>query len=375
MAFQEPDVRRQSKSFLVGGATALGLVALGVGALVLSSRASLAREAMDRQTELSAGPFLKVVPVSSGAKERTLQLQGEALPFASTTVYAKLSGFVRQLPVDRGSHVGAGQVVAVLESPETDREAHALRADADNKRRNAERAAALGRQQLLSTREVEQAEADARMAEERLGVQATLKGYQVLKAPFAGVVTQRFVDVGALVQNGGSSTSAQPIVTVAQVARLRVAVYLDQPSAGRIKPGTPVEVVSTENPALKREARISRVAGALDLRTRTLACEIDLDNRDQAFVAGGFVQVRLKVAGTAGVEVPWEAVAMREGKPVAYVLGQDRKVHQRALQLGDEAGGRIGIRTGLQPGDKVVLNPPTTLMEGAPIQPVEEGGN
>lgn len=372
MEFPEADVRRQSRAFLVGGAAALGLVAAGVGALVLSRRAGLARETQARHAVLAAGPHLKVVPVGAGGTDRSLTLQGEALPAASTTVYAKLSGFVRQLPVDRGDRVAAGQTLAVLESPETDREAQAQKADAENRRRNADRAAALGRQQLLSAREVEQAEAEARMAEARAAAQATLKGYQVLKAPFAGVVTQRFVDVGALVQNGGSSSGAQPIVTVAETRRLRVVLYLDQPTAAQVKAGMAVEILSAENPALKRSARISRLGGALDSRTRTLAAEVDLDNRDQAFLPGAFVQVRLKVAVPPGVEVPWEAVVLREGRPMAFVVGADRKVQARALQLGDEAGGRITVRTGLQAGDKVVLHAPTNLQDGDLIQPVEE---
>ena len=160
-------------------------------------------------------------------------VQGEALPYLSTTLYARASGFLKEIRVDKGSAVRKGQLLARIEGPELDRDLEALQADTENKRRNAERAAALFDQKLISARDAEQAQADARMAEARLASLGVAKAYQEIRAPFDGIVTQRFVDPGAVVQNASTSVNVQPVLTVAQVDRLRVTVYLGQALAGR----------------------------------------------------------------------------------------------------------------------------------------------
>lgn len=360
--------RPESPTFKLGGVLTLVVAALGVGGLYWSRQSGLKADTARRTADLQAGPRVRVAKAGLQDPQRDLSLQGEALPYASTTLYAKVSGFLRSISVDKGSAVTPGQVVAVVESPETDRDTQALQADADNKRRNAVRSKALGRDGLLSPRDVEQAEADAAVAEAKLASQATLKGYQVVRAPFRGVVTQRFADPGALVQNAGSSSTAQPLVTLAQVDRLRVTVYLDATVAALVKPGTPVEVRPVERLDVVRPAKLSRVAGALDPRTRTLLAEADLDNRDGAFLAGGFVRVDLKVKASSRFAIPLEAVVIRDGRPQAAVLQENGRVKFQALRLGEEEDSRVRVLGGLQPGDTVVLNPPPSLKDGDRVQ-------
>jgi RND family efflux transporter MFP subunit len=360
--------RPESPTFKFGGILTVAVAVLGLGAILWAKQSGLKQETHQRKAELDAGPRVRVAKVGLQSAERALVLQGEALPYASTTLYAKVSGFLRSIPVDKGSVVTKGQVVAVVESPETDRDTQALQADADNKRRNAERSRSLGKDGLLSPRDVEQAEADASVAAEKLASQATLKGYQVVRAPFSGVVTQRLADPGTMVQNGGTTSTAQPLVTLAQVDRLRVTVYLDGSVAPLVKAGTLIEVRPTERPELVRQVKVSRVAGALDPKTRTLLVEADLDNRDGAFLAGGFVQVSLKVKASSRFAVPTEAVVLRDGKSQAVVVQTDGCVRFQTLQLGEEEDQRIRVLNGLQPGDTVVLNPPFGLKDGDRIQ-------
>ncbi|HJV38429.1 MAG TPA: efflux RND transporter periplasmic adaptor subunit [Geothrix sp.] len=365
--------RPESPTFKLGGVLTVAVAVLGVGSLLWARQSNLKREVRHLRAEAEAGPRVRVTRLDTQGGERALALEGEALPYASTTLYAKVSGFLRSIPVDKGSAVAKGQVVAVVESPETDRDTQALQADADNKRRNAARSRTLGGDGLLSPRDVEQAEADARVAEAKLASQATLKGYQVVRAPFSGVVTQRFADPGALVQNAGATSTAQPLVTLAEVDRLRVTVYLDASAAARVKVGTEVEIRPAERLDIVRKAKLSRVAGALDPRTRTLLVEADLDNRDRAFLAGGFVQVALKVPAAGRFAVPAEAVVLQGGKPLAAVVQADGRVRFQALQLGEEEDQRIRVLGGLRPGDTVVLNPPLGLKDGDRVQ--AEGPN
>ncbi len=360
-----------SGKFVAGGILLLLLASLGVGALVGVKKWNQRRDSESRRGELDKGPIVRTARIEKGGGERTLSLQGEALPYLSTTLYAKLSGFLRKINVDKGSSVSVGQVIAVIESPETDQDFKALKADADNKRRNAQRAESLGKQQLISEREVEQALADARMADAKLDSAGALKAYQVVKAPFNGVITQRFADPGALVQNASNSASAAlPLVTVAQVDRLRVTIYLDQALAGKITVDAPVTVRTAERPDLVRQARISRVNGELDPRTRTLLAEVDLDNHDHAFLAGGSVQVELKAKAPSRLEIPSEAITLQNGRPYAVVLGANQRVHLVLLTLGDEERQRVRVLAGVKEGDIVILNPGLELQEGTLVQVV-----
>jgi RND family efflux transporter MFP subunit len=367
---QDQEPPPSSGKFVEGGALLLILTALGVGAVVGVKKWNQHREFESRHTELGKGPIVRGARIEQGGGERTYVLQGDALPYLSTTLYAKLSGFLRQINVDKGSAVSADQVIAVIESPETDQDFQALKADADNKLRNSKRAESLGKQQLLSDRDVEQAQADARMAEAKLKSTGALKAYQVVKAPFAGVITQRFADPGALVQNASNSTSALPLVTVAQVDRLRVTIYLDQTLASQVAVGALVTVRAAERPDLIREAHISRVNGGLDPRTRTLLAEVDLDNHDRAFLAGGSVQVELKVKAGTRLEIPAEAITLKNGRPFAVVLGVDNKVHLAPLTLGDEERQRVRVLGGVKEGDTVILNPGLELQEGTRVRVV-----
>ena len=299
--------------------------------------------------------------------------QAEALPFLSTTLYARASGFLKEIRVDKGSRVRKGELLARIESREMDQDLEVLKADAENKRNNANRATALLGDRLISAREAEQAQADARMAEAKLASQGVSRAYQEIRAPFDGVVTQRFVDPGAMVQNASSSTNVQPVVTVAQLERLRVTFYLDQKLAKRVKVGDVVKVMPDGALTEPQQGRISRLAGALDPRTRTLTAEVDLDNGQGLFLPGGSVRVLLAQAAQDGFTLPMEAIAQRQGKPFAVVVDGTNHVHLHPLTLGEDNGQRVRVTKGLQAGERVVLNPPPGLMEGSLVRLAEAG--
>lgn len=366
------DTHPLSKSILRGGAILIILGGVSVAGIFVHQNRSLARETKARQQAADAGPIVRTLVVGSGGTLGEQVFQGEALPYLSTTLYARASGFLKEIRVDKGVTVRRGQLLAVIESQETDQDLAALRADAENKRRNAERSAALLRDKLVSAKDAEQASADAKMAQAKLDSLGISKGYQQVRAPFDGVVTQRFADPGALVQNASSSTNAQALVTVAQVNRLRVTFYLDQAAATKAKGGDAVTVISTTPPIQKRVGTISRLSGALDPRTRTLTAETDLDNQDGVFLPGGSVQVALGRPGSSGFNLPLECVAQRQGKPFALVVDGKSRTNLRPLILGEDNGQRVRVLQGLQSGDRVVLNPPPGLGDGSLVRLAEE---
>jgi RND family efflux transporter MFP subunit len=346
------------------------LVACGlVGGLLALKHHDVGRETQERLNEAGAGPLVKVQAVGLSLPTVTLQLQGEALPLVSTTLYAKLSGYLRNIQVDKGDRVRTGQTLAFIESQETDRDYQSLLADAVNKRQNARRSETLGKDQLMSAKDVEQAQADARIAEAKLASQAVLKGYQVVKAPFDGMVTARFVDPGALVQNAANAqTSSQPLLTVARLDRLKVTLYLDQRYAAELHPGDPVHVLASDGSGSIVEAHITRVSGELDLRTRMMLAEAEVDNRDGRIVPGSFVQTKITLKVPQRLEMPVEALIVRGDKTLAAVVGPDHHVHFRTVSVGEEDHQRLPVLSGLQAGDSVILNPGDSAQEGSLVR-------
>lgn len=360
-----------SSRFRTAGIILAAAVTAAVLLMVALQRHALAKEAARRRSDVEAGPRVHTVLAGAQDGSAALTFQGEAMPGASATLYAKLGGFLKEIRVDKGSRVSKGQILAVLESPETDKQTQGLKASYENIQRNADKITALGRQGIVSPVDVDNAQSSARVARQTWLSQADVAGYQRLKAPFDGVVTQRFVDPGAFVQNATGTQSAQPIVTVANLTRLRVAFFLDQASAGLAKVGQEVEVSPADHPDVVAKARISRLAGALDVRTRTMLAEVDLDNRDGRFMGGGTVRVTLALPHDAqGLDLPSEALLMRRDQAFAAVV-EGGRIHLLPLVLGGDAGTRVRILKGLQRGQRVVLNPSPALCDGDAVQVAE----
>lgn len=351
------------------GLVVLVVAVLGVIALLAAKSLGLRHTRQAEEGALAAGEFVRVATVAPSAAERSLVLQGEILPYAQTTLYAKIAGYLDRISVDKGGLVKAGQVLAVLRSPETDSAYQGLEANAKNKAANLERAKALHAEQLISLQDYQQAETDARVAQENLASQAAQKGYQVFRAPFDGVVTARFADPGALFQTGNG---AQPLVTVAQIRRLRLDVFVDQRAAASVKAGDAVTVSPEGQAGLQIPARVSRTSGALDPKTRTLLAEIDLDNRDGRLLPGGFASVTLRLKVPPRLEIPAEALMIRDGASCVAVIDPQDRVRFQAVTLGDEDQQRYPVLSGLQPGDRVALNLGAGAREGDKVQPVAD---
>lgn len=283
--------------------TVLVLVAAALVLLLWTRRtASAAHESAARSTVLDDGSVVRATTVSQSSPIHQLTLLGEARPFATVTVYAKVSGYLQSIRVDVGDHVSAGQVIATIESPETDRALAGAKADYDNKEVTAARVAQLLAKKFVSPQEEDQARTEAAVGKERVAALAEQQRYETLRAPLTGTVTARFADPGALMQNAASSqTSALPVVTIAENERLRVLMYMDQADASSVKKGTRVDITLTEQPGVSIPGVVARVSGELDPKTRKMLTEIDVDNRNGVIVAGSLVQVRVDVPSRKSV--------------------------------------------------------------------------
>ncbi len=363
-------MRRQGSffGFYLFGAV---LVAVGAGTVYYfwhAKQSGLATQLKERAAVAEAGPTVAVATSKQGPAVRKLTLLGEALPYKTATLYAKVSGYLTRITVDKGDHVKAGQFIAEITSPELDHQYDSAVADLENKRRVAKRTRDLADQHFYSEQAAEDAETNVRLAEQQVAGIKALTSYKVLTAPFAGVVTARYADPGALVTNAtANQSSALPVVTVSDPSRLRVTVYVDQSEAPNVHVGTPAEVVDAASVTRQGIGKVARVAGELDTRTRTQLTEVDFDNGKGEFIPGSFVNVNLLIPAKSYVEVPAPALVMREGKRMVAVVGPDSHIKLTPINVAGTDGKVIRVESGLEENVRVALNLPNTVADGAKV--------
>lgn len=371
----DSDQKAKGRTIYILGITALVVCLMALALLALFRHRSIAKEQQSRQAAISAGARVQVAYARPAASERKITVTGEARPYVTVTLYAKVSGYLKEIPVDKGDPVNEGDLLARLESPELDSQYRAALVDARNKKRFADRELALLKDGIISQQEAEDAVSAAKSAAETAASLRTQKGYQVIKAPFKGVVTARFADPGALLQSAATGQNgALPVVTVSRTDRLRIYLYLDQKSASQVQVRDRALVSDPSRPDRKLPARVARISGQLDPNTRTMLCELDVDNSQQQLLAGGFVDVILTVSAPPFVEVPAAAVYTREEKTMVAVIANDNRVRYRPVLVADSDGKQIRLAEGVQTGERVALNPGTGLTEGELVQPVEQKG-
>jgi RND family efflux transporter MFP subunit len=329
-----------------------------------------AREA--RAAELAKGPAVQVATVAQGPSERQITLLGDTRAYQVATLYGKVSGYLKSVAVDRGDRVKAGQILAQVESAETDRQFDAAMSDLENKRKNADRENELVKRGWTSVQSADQANTAHRMAQASMEQLAVMKSYEVLRAPFDGTVTARFVDVGALVQSSVTNqTSNQPVLTIADMSRLRVNVYVEQKDVPFVHVGDLADVTDGANPDRKVQARIARTAEQLDPRTRTLFVELDVDNTNGFLMPGSFAYVTLHVPMQSYPEVPVTGLVVRGTNTFIANVGADSTVKLQPVKVANTDGMRASLAEGGRVGERVALNLPDEVSDGSRVRPIE----
>jgi RND family efflux transporter MFP subunit len=343
----------------------------------------------------------------------TVTLAGTTTPYLQVTLYARTTGYLRRLTVDIGDAVHQGELIAQLEVPEMEtqiaekkaalREAEAgleeagakleqSRAEAEfadiNLRRlksihdrdadvlpqqdvdqaRASQGVALGKEKSAETG-VHAAETAIAAAKATLETIETLARYAVIRAPMSGIVTQRFVDPGALIQVASTSrTQTAPVVTIAQLDRLRIFVDAPEPSSPFVHAGTPATIELTDLPNEKIESLVTRISEALDPSSRTMRVEVDIENPKRRLRPGMTARVTLMVRDLRGaITVPVNAVRTQGNSNTVYVLDGDRARAAR-VTLGIESPEWIQIVTGLQGGETVITSAAGELKEGVHVR-------
>lgn len=358
-------MKKVNAKLLIAGISSVALALIIILAITFLRNHRVADETARLAGEARSGPRVRTAKVKRSEPKRVLELTGEALPFATATLYAKITGYLSTIAVDKGDTVKKGAVLATIESPETDRNFDAAVVNAKNLQRIANRYLFLLKRKLVSPQEAQQAFTNAKVAAEQARQLRVLKDYERVAAPFDGQVTARFIDPGTLIQN-----AATPIVTVARTDRLRVYVYVDQRDAASVHPQLEAAVFLEERPDKRWPATITRTTGALDPRTRMLLTEIDFANKPARIVPGSFVKVSLAVDKPTYLEVPAAALLTRNDKQYAGVITDKSTVDLREIRVVRNTGDAVEVVSGLKEGETVGLDLGARIMPGQTVRPI-----
>jgi RND family efflux transporter MFP subunit len=394
-AKHHPRVRRQlgGRLFaLVGFLLLAGGLSLGVWGKISQQQQVAATAEQTRDFV----PSVDVATVKAGPAALSVSLPGTTAAFAAANIFARATGYIAKRNVDIGDHVKAGDVLAQLAVPELDDQisqneatldqlkSALTQAEANQRLRQVtwDRDAALvekgwvTRQQgdvdLQNLRAQEAAVAAAKhnvTAQENLVKQLYQnRDYASVVAPFDGVITQRNVDVGSLVQGPPTATSGTFMFEIMQEDVIRVMVYVPQDAAFGVTPGVDAIVHVPELPDREFPGKVTRIADALQPGTRTLLTEVDIPNPGGALTPGIYCTIELHIPRkTPSLSVPADALIFnRNGMQVAVV--SNGKAEIRKVNVKRDLGTRVEVDTGLKAGEQVILNPPVTLVDGSKVQ-------
>jgi len=362
------ETKKSSLRIWIGGGLIIVAAAIGLLMMVSRQKSLLAKDTQGRITELKEGPTVKVIKAGLSSADKGLLLIGETRPYQTVTLYAKTSGYMNKIFVDKGDRVKQGQLLATIVSPEIDQAYRAAVADLENKKKIAKRDQALVVKDYISKEDAETSETAVEMAAAQVQSLKEQMSYKNITAPFAGTVTARFADPGALVQNAtGSQTSAQPVVTLSQLDKIRIYVYVSQSDAAFLRNGYPVTITMTEKPELKIPASVTRIAGELDPKTRMMLAEIDIDNTKEGIIPGSYLQVTFQAPEQKNLTIPSEALVIRGGKYFAPLI-IDSAIHYQPIIVDNNNGIKVAVTSGIKTGDLVGINVSPELPEGQRVR-------
>jgi RND family efflux transporter MFP subunit len=338
-------------------------------------------------------PTVTTATVNASSKTMSVTWPGTTKAFAQANIYARASGYISRREVDIGSHVKAGQLLVEIAAPELDHQIAQAEATLT------EMQAAL--QQAQANRDLRQvtwnrdnplvqkgwvtpeqgdtdqlnlkaqeaavavAQANTRAQTAQLAVLRQQKDYQSVTAPFDGVITQRNVDIGSLVQ--ADATTGTFLFTLMQSDTLRIQLYVPQDEVFGLGPGVDAVIRIPELPGRDFLGKVTRIADALQPGTRTLLTEIDVPNPDNVLSPGLYCTVELRIPRkTPSLVLPSEAIIFNaEGLSVAVV--QDGTAHLHNVNVVRDFGTTVEVNSGVKDGDQVILTPPVDLTDGQKV--------
>ncbi len=369
----------------------LAVALLVVVAVVLSVIGVLNRKSADsvlaERTQELAAPTVLAQPAKPGAPITSFSLPGNVTAFTDSPIYARTSGYLSHWYFDIGARVKKGALLAEISTPELDQQLSqaendlvTAQATANNARIQADRYSDLVKTNAVSQQDtdtfVNQAAATAaavRSAQANVQRLRELQSFEKVYAPFDGVVTARTVDTGQLIDTG----AGKELFRLQAIQTLRVYANLPQSYSQSVKRGMKIDLTFAEHPDKTYQGTLVRTADAIDPTSRTLLVEVDVDNRAGDLLPGSLAQVHFKtpISGPTYI-VPVAALIFRsEGMRVGIVESgsQGTIAHLVPVKIGEDDGANVQIVSGLSPSDRVIQDPPDSLIEGEKVSVVNPG--
>ncbi len=370
----------------LGGRTAILVVATAFAALAfliysgIHSRAA-AESRLKQRTEDAAIPTVAAVFPKEGAPTQEIVLPGNTQAFSDAPIYARTSGYLKRWYFDIGAHVQKGQLLAEIETPEVDQQLQQARADLHTAQANLNIAkiTASRWQDLVSTGSVSQQETDQAVSNLSAVTAAAessaanvrrleqLQAFEKVYAPFDGIITARNTDIGALI-DAGANTQPRELFHIAAIRKLRLYVAVPEVYSRAARSGAPATLTLDEFPRQIFHGTLVRNANSIDIASRTLLVEVDVDNPTGQLLPGAYVFVHLKLPDeTHSVTIPSNTLIFRkEGLQVGLV--RNDKAELVPVKIGRDYGSSVEIVSGLQPTDAVIVDPSDSLVAGMPVR-------
>ena len=376
-----PEQKPISGAKAIVGIVIVLVVALVLGGYGIVNRKSANTVLAERTTELAAPSVIALIP-KQGAPVDSFVLPGNVTAYTDSPIYARTSGYLTKWYFDIGARVSKGALLADIATPELDQQLSqtendlvTAQANANNARIQAERYTDLVKTDAVSHQDtdtfVNQAAAMAaavKSAQANVQRLKELQSFEKVYAPFDGVVTARNIDTGQLITQG----SASELFHLQAIQTLRVYVNLPQIYSSNVKRGSKIDLTFAEHAGKTFQGTLVRTADAIDPVSRTLIVEIDVDNRGGELLPGSLAQVHFKTPATgATFIVPAAALIFRrEGLRLGVVVDDTKAgniAHLVPVIIGEDDGANVQIVSGLSAGDKVIQDPPDSLIEGEKV--------
>jgi len=367
----------QSREISTGRFFLVAWIGLAVVTLIAALAVVTVRgEAIRSQTDLlerqaAQGQPVLVTALVGRPETREISLPGEIHGYYETPIYAKIAGYVKTMLVDKGSRVGAGQLVATIESPETDQQTRNAKASYEIAAITDRRYQALLQQQVVPQQEADQTHAQMLETYATWRSYVATQRYERVTAPFDGMITTRNLNPGALVgSTAASGTSSPAIFEIATLKPLRVYLYLPQPFAPLVRDGDAAVVTVSEYPKRDFAGTITRHPAALDQSTRTMQVEVDLPNDDLALYPGMYANVKVAIQGAKqSPRVPDQALIFNNEDVLVPVVRNNR-IHLVKVELGLDDGINCEVIRGLDGDETIALGMGQTAHDGELVRPV-----
>ncbi len=390
-----PDSYKSGTGFkMIAGALVLAIVLSGAFLLVSGIKAAdRAQLAAATEAKAQEPPAVEVITVEMAPPTQVLRLPGETRGWYSSTIYARVSGYLTRWFVDIGDRVKKYQALAQIDTPELDAQLEAAKAqlkaseaemkvkesDAEFARTTYDRWAGSAKG-VVSEQEREDkkagyssAVAKLNAAEARVNLDKSnvdrlsyMAQFKEVAAPYDGVITERRTDIGDLV-TAGSTSSTAPLFGIAQYDRIRVFVNVPQSASADIGVDAPAKITAAELPSQVFEGKVTRTSQSIDPLARTLRVEVDLPNPDLKLLPGMYVKVEFNLKAKSYVQIPASALLFQTGGPQVAVVLPDDTVKFKNVQIGRDNGNSIEIASGLSEGDRVVLNINNQIPDGSKV--------